>query len=1642
MGGLGDWTPEEEQQVFRELDQISRANNNYEVQATESLSDYFAEIMLAAPTLDPSVAYPMALAVEQNAISLEDAQNFSVEVAQSETVRAMNELAESEESGNFFTNFLSGYYDKLKSTTRAGFGMVDFIWQGGTSLWSRAVMEPFVRRNQADPRAGVSGVQLPTTAWNDVKSFLETTQIGAASLNPQASTGNGFFIEGEVSEIQEQAALRYRGGFIYPEEAEIPEDSASVNRDVRGVTLGRGLGLLGGRPGDTTYNTISGTVDAGWALAAPTGFGALIKGGKMAVGAADQAISSRNIYRTKVGLTDAVTPMVRNDRVAGWLAGSTGQRIVDDVVKNVNDFSSARKLLPNADINSWQKLVEAKDHIRATEALNDILGTDVLDIRDINVNSFSDVRQKLLGNATARSLGSASRNLGFEAAFSKRPEGSRIVLGFASDLEKTANLKNLEDYLTIMRIDPIVRVNMVEKLANAMLTDYGDMRNTIVAIRNVFGDAYESKGLPRELLNMVFTKSQDDTVDLHKYNIIEGTDGSGALYELAAQDIIGYADDGTEIIGRQSGATGFAKPEARQYSVELPDPESVYRAFGNFNWLWSKYGISQKTGKYIKNPNLPEKFVKLYGQQRAPLMVFDFLNNRLFKRFVLAQPAYAVRIAGEGLLRQTSTVGLKSGIQHPMETIMTALMMKRKGLLTGELFDMADTYKFTEDMAAYIRDAAPRLVGAIEDHGTRELLSSRSGVWSKAQKLDPEYNTGVMSEIQRLSQDVLYREIIKGEGTQAIVELAQNGDKRIIQGLKDFQSMMTNQLIGPNGQRATPRIFDSEGTLDVAQTLLYLDKYFVNRIKHVSGGDQRILEIIANGDDAGRFTGSADETFYAFQSIDESLSLAAGYGTYSDEFAEVISDIRTTNSNAFPDIVRVPINPVVVPKTGLDKATEQFVSAADRGLRFLFSELLTKPDAWLNRSVVWRMNFYDAIDELLPQLDVGEASKLIENIRTAYVSDLREQASLLRNAKTRPDGRFVVEGFKRSMDDATRVSRLQRIEAKIAKKQVNVPRSWMENYVGGADLLKRIEDLATGAVEATGTRTVEQIQAFARAHAGEQTMRTLYDVSNAPNIGRTMQVASPFMNAWVEGLTKGTKLLVTNPKVTKNYGLTYQGLQSADPDNNGRGFIYTHPQTGEQVYEYPLNTTTGMLIAGALGFVAGSPFGAVPATAVAAGAAFLGRRGAEEIKYFNDLGVGLTQTVPVRSLNMNFHYSPGVGPVIQVALNQLLNANVIPSSDDIARALLPYGSQDLVAIPPAYRRIAGAIRNNPDFMTELAQAQLEAGSALLATSKYDRNDPASMEKWRNDYEKLAQIMVLSRGVNHLLGPGRPRTELTVPTAFQGKVTIEDIEYVVENGEISTMLLSQAMNEMYRRDPDMAPIEFVATFGDMSYGYLVGMTQAQISGLEASQEFYDWTVKNKDVVDALPELYPWFIGNITNQYDSYVYRRQRDIGERELRPSPEARIEAAEVLIGNRLYRFAAASFGPNPSDAEKEALREYKISLEEQYPGFRRQTIEVGRVEAEIDRIISAANQPVLDGNSAAETIRMYAAAREDVLAAANGRRVAAGNLPVTDNILSGKANADLRSYLFLYGQSLAVQNPDFERVWADVLFNEVDFEG
>ena len=1630
--GIEDWTPEEEDQVLSEIGEISRANAVYATTATQQESDTIAEILLAAPNVDPGLALAISDAHQLGMFpTIEDAQNFANEVVEYSMQQELDAV-EAEPDRGWFRNIVDYSYGQLKGLSRAGLAGLQTLEQLGTSLYARGE-QAFAKQVMSEPsyllykqQRADAGIVEPTVQNYDIKTLLATTDLGAY-IASRGQGGEGFFVSGPAREIQERAAVAYRGGVTYPD------------GEVRGYTPGRGLGFLAGQPGSTAYNRLSGAIDATWALAAPTGVTKLAQGVKVGSRIFDEADVARGYYRSRAGLTNLVTPHIENDRVSGWLSGATGQWLTQRVV-GTNDISAARKLLPNADLDTWYKLTEAKTTDAARMFLEENLGTTVMDIRNLSTSRFSDIKTQMLGNPVAR-------RLGIERMAASRAESGKLWIGGANDLEKTATIRNLEDYLVAMKIEPAIRNSAINKMTKALLEDPGDMRNAILEAENIFVEAYAKKGLPEELLKEIFTKHRDELVGTHEFNVLDGTDGAAELYDLSNRLIRGIGEDGarTGVRGRQQRAVGFLDSEGRRYSIDLPEPDRVYRAFSSFNWMFSRAGISQRTGRMITNPKLPEKFLDEYGRARMPIAVLDFLHNKIWKRSVLVQGSYGVRIAGSGLLRQSFTHGLRSGIMHPYELITTAMFRqgfgRYKGTVMGEPWSAAEYLKFNEDMGQFVRDVSPRLLGEIQNKGKLELLSFRSGNWAPQARESALYKQGVMDNIHLLSQDRLARELIRSDfSVEEIIAKAKNGDKFIVDALRNLQSRLTNTLDMADGTRGTPEFFTSGGRVVDETVRFYLNDYWVKRIQRFVKSDPRLRDIVLNGDESGRFIDADGAERIAFQSVDGKLP-AQMFGTYSDDLKKIVDEMIEADPDAFPPLVKARIEPALVETAEMSQAERNLLRHATRFVDNLFAELLSRPDAYLNRSVVWRKNYWSAIDDLLPQLDEAQAGRLIENLNEAYTYELRLKAGFLRGARADKDGKFRVEMYKRAMDDATRQKRLAAVEKQIAQKQAKPSEKWIINYVGGAERWRRIKNLANGTTPPTGSRTLDEINMLAHGYAADQVKKTLYDISGASNIEHVLRIVSPFIGAWREGVVKGAKFIATNPEATKRFSVSYQALGDYDPDGDGRGFIYTHPQTGQQVFSYPSNGVTGTLLAGFFGAATGFAFGPLGALAGGVLGTARGLQAGQQAEQFEEMGVDIEATVPVSSLNMELHASPGVGGIVQIPLNYILNRNVIPYSDDFARALVPFGAPGNVAIPASYRRIASAILNEPNAGTELASLRLEAAAALIATNKYDRNDAASNEKLWKDSESLAQQMLLYRGLGHFIGPGRPRSELRVPTRFEGKVTLEDVEYVINNGSIQTRMLSQIYNEMYRQNPETAAIEFVAAFGDNTYGYLVGLTKANISGLESSQEFYDWTIRNKDVVEALPTLYPYFVGNITNQYDNFVYRRQRELGERGLWESPELRIEAAEAVLGNRLYRTLVQAAGPDPSDEQLAMLRDYKIELEEKYPGYRRQTFEVGALEAKIDRLVESANMPVLETNSAAEAVRMYGTAREEILRVANQRRESEGRLPATQNVLSGKGNADLRAFLRLYGETLALYNPDFERVWSDVLFYEVDLE-
>jgi hypothetical protein len=86
-------------------------------------------------------------------------------------------------------------------------------------------------------------------------------------------------------------------------------------------------------------------------------------------------------------------------------------------------------------------------------------------------------------------------------------------------------------------------------------------------------------------------------------------------------------------------------------------------------------------------------------------------------------------------------------------------------------------------------------------------------------------------------------------------------------------------------------------------------------------------------------------------------------------------------------------------------------------------------------------------------------------------------------------------------------------------------------------------------------------------------------------------------------------------------------------------------------------------------------------------------------------------------------------------------------------------------------------------------------------------------------------------------------------------------------------------------------------------------------------------------------------------------------------------------------------------------------------------------------QIENATSDPDLDGNPVAEASRVYFRYRQQAIDEAMRR---SGGV-FTEGLLSRKDNADLRQWLRKTGDVLMTQYPEFQRLYARVLFDEVD---
>ena len=512
-----------------------------------------------------------------------------------------------------------------------------------------------------------------------------------------------------------------------------------------------------------------------------------------------------------------------------------------------------------------------------------------------------------------------------------------------------------------------------------------------------------------------------------------------------------------------------------------------------------------------------------------------------------------------------------------------------------------------------------------------------------------------------------------------------------------------------------------------------------------------------------------------------------------------------------------------------------------------------------------------------------------------------------------------------------------------------------------------------------GTLTVEELDDYGRFQGIAETKELLYDASSRNNLGDAMRVIAPFAGAWADVMGTWTSfLLKDNIHTTRTFQRVYTGLSNADPDEDGRGMFYKDPQDGKLMFAFPLSGTLTKLFT----------------------------------------GINAPLAAPIGRLSGGIGVMPALGPWGQLAASNLIPDT--PDYDKFRQLLVPYGdktlTQTIVSTIPGYiTKTLGATplvgQNTENLTTVYGQTYIETLRALSTNPNYDLNDPDDVIQLKADAKSRASLLTVMRAVSQFTGP----TAGTLETKVETRV-----------GDVYVSELIKQLQTFQEDDYDTAVPKFLKLFGDELMLYSTSKTKATTQGLETSVEFDAWTRNNKDIMDQYPDMANYFAPK-GSDFEFSVWSRQTRNGQRVALTDDEL-IATAQKRLGSTKYRAARQMFGAFPSEDQLEKLKDYRIYLNEQLPGFPVNVeFTVNEVDNNIITLGKMLKDPRLADNPITLAVSRYLVARNQALSEVGGK-----------SLKSKKATAQ-RARLYQFGQDLAYQNPEFSRLWERVLLQEVE---
>lgn len=1354
-------------------------------------------------------------------------------------------------------------------------------------------------------------------------------------------------------------------------------------------------------PGTKQAQFGSGALDFGFQLLSPENWATFGVG---------QIKNARKLFQVAERLDDAgvITRGIRSTfhgpTLQQYLAGSKGQNFKKLLWENADNpfefmtrtkqsitdatlFSDLKKLKSESGITKYDKQAEGiMDEFLSSKVVRE--GMDKAEglgsARLIEATNMY-VPQVIRGNGLQKAM-----KLYFAPAFGRLVDANdpadalqnlyRFTLQSKAFLKQSEEGTDLANKLLNNAIDAYGKGGDIGASLNKVVSDWleGDFRKVLI-------DSGVKESVAKAATKITREFSDDAKIASDMNKGLYGMDMNGKNFPLTEVLKGAGVDDVTnQTIGRALFSTQLNN------TVYLPELNDVIKASNQMN-------------KNLRG-NMTKLVDTIGGDKSESFIQFlDWYNSSVFKPLALLKPAWTVKVVGEEQLRLISR-GLVSAPLAPIQVIARVFGRSVGADEGGKLRKGVDPLTPGEAAGG---DWASDLAYLDSQTGINNVRTLRRkainpGRWGKFDKTAPEYKQAAVRTIYQIINDDVAVLLAKIDASDLTPLQKEQEFRKLADRLKnkDLKERL-EKVVGQESHPFNNALRDDEVALEYVyylraalnQTLggrVIADEASsaLNWVQDIANKD--LLNMIANG---GKFTttngkkmGFLDAAAIArskakadkvkkkmgdkeFDKIADDYingkiteeDLALIAPLFKEAQDDIVNGFFGTYIEDMPELVRGYVDP-----------TFQLEKTYDKTINSMFTTLMTLPTNKLSRSPAFRRLYWKRVSETIEFLGKDARDEMVTIANTA----LKEF--------TKYDPKLA--GYLKKINNA--------------------------KFSGPAEAI-------------TDVKLYDKMIA---SDALTQTKKLLYDISERTVVGDSLRFAFPFLEAYLEIFKTWSD--ITNKAGGKNLVNLNKLVQSgsepnplADPTGQ-RGFFYTNPVNGEEVFGYP-----------GTGLVQKWMF-----------------------PEFEGTGVEAEFPVYVSSLNLVADIMPGVGPIIRVPAsylrkqfpaegkyNKLIFGDFTPPSGFLNNAV-PFPAW----LKKFYQAYKQGGTGSADLNRMFNNTVIDTYKALIYAGAIDDSTPQGAEEGLQLATDYAQRIFMIRGASQLIGPAGAASPIWSVTDKSGNAF-----FVEALADTYRDYKSAAQGDDYE-----ATQRFIQEFGLDPTAMLTSKSRSVVAR-PATVFSADWARENKDLYEDFNTtafyLTPTDVDNEFS-YDAYL----NALSDGTLAPrTPEQWVLAKNRLLGSIAYEnfLRNTKIGNstlmNTNVKTAQLLKWMKQSqLMEQYWGYGQDAgFEVDKPDTDFllremggetylpDRSSSFVTgwinedyTPIekLKANNAAIAYGKYRQQYDRIVAEAIKRNYAPSSI---------KSNKDLvkaRQYLRNYATKLILEYPEFGPLWNSILENDL----